>query len=116
MGPALDDSIEPLQSRLWIETEDVPQDSQLANLVDAFIASQPQGDPAITRQPFTLGGEPAELLDNVPGQLFSRVLLSYHDGRLYKLWFNPVDISVPDVLPDVERLFIAVTSSFAFLP
>ena len=116
LGPALDDSIEPLQSRLWIETENVPQDSQLANLVDTFIASQPQGEPAITRQSFTLGGKPAELLDNVPGQLFSRVLLSYHDGRLYKLWFNPVDLSVLDVLPDVERLFIAVTSSFAFLP
>lgn len=116
LGPALEDSIEPLQSRLWVETEDVPQDSQLTDLVDAFIANQPQGEPAITRQPFTLGGEPAELLDYVPGQLFSRVLLSYHNGRLYKLWFNPVDPAVPEVQPEVERLFLTVTGSFAFMP
>jgi len=116
LGPALDSSIEPLRSRLWIEVTPLAAGVDLKTAVDQFIAGQPLSDPAITRSPMTLGGEPAELLENVPGQLFSRLVLAVHNDKLYALWFNPVDSSVPIVQPEVERLYQAVTSSFAYLP
>jgi hypothetical protein len=116
LGPALDQSLESLQSRLWVEANPVPASSSLQAAVDAFIANLPQGISAPSRQPFTLGGEPAELLEGVPGQLSSRVALALHKDALYQLWFNPVDSSVPQVQPEVEKLFQAVVSSFSFLP
>jgi len=116
LGTPLDQSVEPLQSRLWVEVTPLASGADLKAAVEQFIAGQPQGDPAITRQSITLGGEPAELLDNVPGQLFSRVALAVHNDKLYALWFNPIDSSVQSVQPDVERLYQAVTKSFAFLP
>ena len=81
---------------MWVEANPLQPGTELSQAVGEFIASQPQGDPGITRQPFTLGGQPAELLENVPGQLFSRVILAVHNDQLYQLWFNPVDASVPD--------------------
>jgi hypothetical protein len=116
LGPAPDQSVEPLQSRLWVQAKPVPAGSSLTSAVDAFIGNLPQGVPAPTRQPFTLGGEPAEILEGVPGQLFSRVVLALHKDTLYQLWFNPVDDSVPQVQPEIEKLFEAVVSSFSFLP
>ncbi len=116
LGPALDQSIEPLQARLWVEANPLQPGTGLSQAVDEFIASQPTGDPGITRKPFGLGGQPAELLENVPGQLFSRVILAVHNDQLYQLWFNPVDPSVPDVQPEVEHLFQTIIHSFAYLP
>jgi hypothetical protein len=116
LGPALDQSAEPLQSRLWVEASPVPAGSSLQTAVDLFVENFPQGVPAPQRRLFTLGGEPAEILEGVPGQLFSRVVLALHNDTLYQLWFNPVDSSAPQVQPDVEKLFQAVSNSFSFLP
>lgn len=116
LGPAYDQSIEPLQARLWIETTPLSEGTDLAQAVNELLAGLPAGAPAITRQAAVLGGEPAEILENVPGQLFSRVAVVAHKGMLFQLWFNPMDSSVPNVLPDVERLFQAVSGSFSFLP
>jgi hypothetical protein len=116
MGPPLDQSVEPPQARLWVEANPLPAGTTLDQAVSDFIAKMPPGEPAITRQPTTLGGEPATVLENVPGQLFSRAVLAVHKDMLYQLWFNPVDSSVPNVQSDVERLYQAVTNSFAFLP
>lgn len=116
LGPSYDQSIEPLQARLWIETTPLAEGANLAQAVDELLAGLPSGAPAITRQAAVLGGEPAEILENVPGQLFSRVAVVAHKGMLFQLWFNPMDSSVPIVLPDVERLFQAVSGSFSFLP
>ncbi|MCU0489055.1 MAG: hypothetical protein MUE67_08895 [Anaerolineales bacterium] len=116
LGPSYDQSIEPLQARLWIETTPLAEGVELAQAVDELIAGLPAGTPAITRQAAVLGGMPAEILENVPGQLFSRVAVVAQNGMLYQLWFNPMDSSVPIVLPDVERLFQAVSGSFSFLP
>ncbi len=116
LGPSYDQSIEPLQARLWIETTPLAEGADLAQAVDDLLTGLPAGTPAITRQAAVLGGEPAEILENIPGQLFSRVAVVAHDGMLVQLWFNPMDSSVPIVLPDVERLFQAVSGSFSFLP
>jgi hypothetical protein len=116
LGPLLEEAIEPPQASFWIETETTPERSNLNAAVTAFIAAQPAGDPAITRSPASLGGVPAEVLENVPGQLASRVVIAVKDGIIYRLWFNPADANRPGLLPDLERAFTAVTGSFGWLP
>lgn len=116
LGEPLDQSIEPLQARLWIEANDVTATTTLEQALASFMADLPPADPPTSVSPSTLGGEPAFVLENVPGQLFSRVVLSLHNGKLYQLWFNPLDSSVPQVQPDVEALYQTVIDSFAYLP
>ncbi len=115
-GPPLDESPESLQAKLAIEVKPVPEGSGLTDVVDALImefAALPL--PAITRVPFELGGEPAQLLEVVPGREGSRDVLAIHDDTLYRLLFMPSTRDFPEAQPDVEALFEAVTASFAFL-
>jgi hypothetical protein len=64
----------------------------------------------------TLGYEPAERLDGVPGQDLGRVLLAVHGDRLYRLTFVPNDPSQGDVNMQMEALFTKVLNTFRFLP
>jgi hypothetical protein len=64
----------------------------------------------------TLGYEPAERLDGVPGQDLGRVLLAAHDDRLYRLTFVPTDPMQTEVYAQMETLFAKVLYTFRFLP
>ena len=64
----------------------------------------------------TLGYEPAERLDGVPGQDLGRVLLAVHDDRLYRLTFVPADPAQGAVYAAMEGLFEMVLQSWRFLP
>ena len=64
----------------------------------------------------TLGYEPAERLDGVPGQDLGRVLLAAHGDRLYRLTFVPADPSQTGVYAQMETLFAKVLYTFRFLP
>ena len=62
----------------------------------------------------TLGGEPVERLDGVPGQDLGRVLLAVHNDRLYRLTFVPADPLQTEVYAQMEELFAQVLSTFRF--
>lgn len=64
----------------------------------------------------TLGYEPADRLDGVPGQDLGRVLLAVHGDRLYRLTFIPADPTQSDVYAQMEALFSQVLATFRFLP
>ena len=64
----------------------------------------------------TLGYEPAERLDGVPGQDLGRVLLAVHGDRLYRLTFVPADPGQGEVYAQMEELFRQVLSTWRFLP
>jgi hypothetical protein len=64
----------------------------------------------------TLGYEPAERLDGVPGQDLGRVLLVTHNDRLYRLTFVPADPTQTGVYEQMEALFAQVLNTFRFLP
>jgi hypothetical protein len=64
----------------------------------------------------TAGYEPAERLDNVPGQDISRVIFVEHDGQLYKLTFVPASEDAGEVYQQMELLYELVIRSFRFLP
>jgi hypothetical protein len=65
---------------------------------------------------YQLGGEPAEVLEGVPGPEGSRDVFAIHDGRLYHLSFSPFYLNNPQAGNDVGLLYNIVTASFTFLP
>lgn len=86
-----------------------------AEAADALLADFP--DMGIQRSfGDTVGYEPAERLDGVPGQDLGRVLLAVHDDRLYRLTFVPADPTQGDVYTQMEALFNQVRDTWRFLP
>jgi hypothetical protein len=63
----------------------------------------------------TLDGEPAVLLEGMPGQDLGRVVLVGHRGHLYELTFVPASRD-DEAFMQMEALWAAVASSFRFLP
>ncbi len=114
LGPALDNSAEPVRAQLAIELLPLAEGADLDKAVDEFLLAFPRVE--IARSEATLGGEPAVRLDNVPGYTGSRDLLAIHGGKLYHLVFMPDLTSFPQAKKDVEALYASVTQSFTFLP
>lgn len=114
-GPALEQNADPIRVSLEISAQPVPENSALTPLVDAYLSSfrnvtMPM---PIRREASTLGSEPAESLEPVPGLLSSRVIMALHDDLLFTLRFHPSDIDFAEA--DLEELNQTVTGSFAFL-
>lgn len=102
----------------------VGQQSSLEELVSQYIQGLPDGGTQVVRNPlervggvdFQIGGEPAEFLEGVPGDQGSREILAKHADRLYRLSFAPSTDINPQAEPELESLFLIVTTSFSFLP
>lgn len=62
-----------------------------------------------------LDGEPANMVDNMPGQDISRQVFAVHNDRLYKLTFVPSDEAMGEVYTEMEALYELVMDSFNFL-
>jgi len=103
----------------------VGEQSTLEELVSQFIQGLPEGAASqVERNPaeriggvdFQIGWEPAEFLEGVPGADGSREILAKHADRLYRLSFVPSIRVNPQAAPELESLFLTVTTSFSFLP
>lgn len=114
VGPALDSSADPARAGMTLDVTPMTTTVTLKQAVDKFIQVQPKAQPAITRKSITFGGEPAEVLENVPARLASRNVLVLHNNVLYNFWFQP--LGVQKAQKDFDALYQAVTTSFAFLP
>jgi hypothetical protein len=115
-GPALDSNLEPLRANLLVEVKVAIQDKMLAEIVDAYLEQFAGLDvPPITRTPFELGGQPAEMLEVVPGREGSCDVFMLHQGMLFHLMFMPSVRDFPQAKDDVELLFDTVVSSFALM-
>jgi hypothetical protein len=115
-GPALDESSpEPLRVVFSMTVQTVSPNANLSRLVDAYLSQSylQEMSPAIGRAPGELDGVPAEVLEDVPGRLSSRLVMVIHDDMLYTLTFFPAD--VPEAAEGLEELYSTVTSSFRFL-
>ncbi len=100
--------------KLMIETTDAGA-KNAATAADELVASF-EGFEIPRTFGDTLGYEPAERLDGVPGQDLGRVLLVVHGDRLYRLTFVPADPSQAEVYAQMETLFAKVLYTFRFLP
>jgi heat shock protein HslJ len=113
-GPPLDQSLEPLQAGMSIVVRGPAIGRTLGEVVDGVTAEFK--DFPITRTQSTLDVEPAEIIEGHGEPWRSRQMFVIHNDTIYSLSVFPVDKAFPQVAPDVDELWQAVISSFAFLP
>jgi len=83
------------------------------------VASQYIADyafPETVPQETTLGGEPAVLIDNLPGQDTSRRVITLHNDVVYQLSVIRIGADYGEVGEEAEALFTQITTSFEFIP
>jgi hypothetical protein len=115
-GRPLGDPAEPIRVTLEVTVQTVPAGSSLPTLANSYRLAFLQADvstPTVSTSS-TLGGEPAETLESVPGRLPSRLLMALHDNMLYTLRFFPSETE--ETSNDLEALTQTVTGSFAYFP
>lgn len=113
-GPPLDDSFEPIRAALSIVVEGRDDGRSLDEWANQATADFP--GLTITRTETTLDGQPALLLEGMPGITGNTQLFTIHNGRVYHLTLYPVDPILPQAMPDVNELWATVMESFTFLP
>jgi hypothetical protein len=114
-GPALDQNLDALRASQALEVEVAVKDARLSEIVDRYVQQfAGMNIPAITRTPIVLGGEPAEMLEVVPGREGSRDVFVLHEGTLFHFLFMPSVRDFPQAKNDVAELNKAVTQSFSF--
>lgn len=108
---------------LTVDARHIAEGSALEEQVSGYV-NQFSDPSVIQRNPpqlvfgqgLTLGGEPAEALEGVPGPDGSRDIFALHDDKLFHLVFTPSFENNPQAANDVEQLYLVVMSSFNFLP
>lgn len=90
-------------------------DRSAEEVADEIVADfqGPAADFIIDRESITLDGEPAVMLDQVPGQELSRQVVAVHDGKLYRLTFITADEAMQEY-EGMQELYDAVMDSFTF--
>lgn len=109
-GPPLDSSPEPVSANVSISIVELAGRS-LAQAVDRVVADQP----ITSRTPAVVGGNPAEVVDGLPGRTGNTQIFVAHDESLYQLSFFPVDPAFAQADPDMARLLEAVLGSITFI-
>lgn len=112
-GPPLENNTNPARVHLEIRTQLVPVNSDLGQLVDAFLLPFQGSTWEITRESRKLGNENAEKLEPIPGLSSSRLVIALHKNILFTLRFQPMDLGFAKM--DLTTLAQNVNGSFAFL-
>jgi hypothetical protein len=114
-GPALDQNLDALRASMTLVAEVAVKDARWNEIVDQYVKQfEGMNIPAITRTPIELDGEPAEVLEVVPGREGSRDVFMLHNGTLYHFMFMPSVRDFPQAKNDAEELYQAVMQSFTF--
>ena len=102
-----------LRGLFWLEKSDA-YDRTAQVIADQDVSMVPGLNPG--RSTLTLGGEKAVVLDGMPGQDFTRKVYIVHEKTLYILTFTPTLSENVAAGDQMEVLFTAVTSSWAWSP
>lgn len=97
----------------WLETSD-SYDRTAEVIADQDITSA--GIPAVGRSSVTLDGEPAVVLDGMPGQDPQRRVYVVHGKMLYVLAFMPTKSENKATSDQMEALYAAIMNSWAWSP
>jgi hypothetical protein len=111
VGPQIPDT--DRRGLFWIEKSDA-YDRTAEVIADQDMTAA--GLPSVGRSFVTLDGEPAVVLDGMPGQDLQRRVYVVHDGTLYVLAFMPTRSENKAASDQMEALYTAVTSSWAWSP
>jgi hypothetical protein len=113
-GPAHGPGPEPLYASMTMEISILPDGQTLAQAVDVFVENLGDVPLPQTRQELNVGGEPAIVLEVVPGMLGSRDVFFVHRNLLFHLTFWPAPSVTPETSAEVEDLYQTVISSWNF--
>lgn len=97
----------------WIEISDA-YDRTAEKIADEDLTFAAGVD--VGRSTVTIGGEPAVVLDGMPGQDFQRRVYVVHEQTLYVLAFMPTRSENKVTNDQMEALYNAVTSSWTWFP
>ena len=98
-----------------VTTKTGPASSTLDGSVDEALAEFADFKAwEIKRTPAKVEGEPAIVVEPVPGRLSGRALYFMHGNTFYKLYFWPAGVKLAQA--DLAELYETVTGSFRFLP
>jgi hypothetical protein len=114
-GPALDQNVDPLHASLAVRLHPVPPGSHLEPLMNGYLSQfVNRVTVPVSRESARLGGEPAEVVEVIPGREGTREVLALHGDTLYHLAFSPSVRDFSAAASEVETLFRAVLDSFSF--
>jgi hypothetical protein len=111
VGPELPGS--DLRGLFWLEKSDA-FDRTAEVIADQDMTAA--GIPSVARSLVTLDGEPAVVLDGMPGQDFQRRVYVVRDQTLYVLAFMPTLSENKAAGDQLETLYDAITNSWAWSP
>lgn len=111
VGPEIPGS--DLRGLFWIEKSDA-YDRTAEVIADQDMTAA--GLPSVARSFVTLDGEPAVVLDGMPGQDLQRRVYVVHEGTLYVLAFMPTLSENQAAGDQVEALYAAIMDSWAWSP
>jgi hypothetical protein len=115
-GPAYGPGPEPLYAALTVDISLLKEGQTLDTAVDAFLVQLGDVPMPETRQVFMVAGEPAIMLEVMPGMLGSRDVFVTHNGKLFHFSFWPAPSVASETAEDVEDLFQTVLDSLTFNP
>lgn len=92
----------------------VPAEGRTAESAADQLVAENEGF-ELVRSEAMVAGQPAVVLDNVPGQDINRRVFFVQDDRLFTLYFSPADPAV-EAFADMESLYQDILSSFTFIP
>lgn len=113
-GPARGPGPEPMYASMTMEISVPPEGQTLEQAVDIFIKNLGDVPMPRTRQALNVGGEPAVMLEVVPGMLGSRDVFFIHHQLLFHLTFWPAPSVAPETSAEVEDIYQTVISSWSF--
>jgi hypothetical protein len=112
LGPALDDSVEPIHATLTVEFAPAT-DKPLREQAELYLKEFSVADPATYMwAQLQVGGEAGWMVEPVPAMLSYRIVFVQHNGNLFRLMYWPVDIS--EAQSDLNDLTQTTLGSFAF--
>jgi len=116
-GPALDQSIESVQATLNISRIGSSSGRTLTEITQEAWSGARE---AYTQSTITLGGDPATVAEGLligEAEWKIKEVIVIHANMAYKLTFTPVDDSAnfAKALPDIQKLWDTVITSFTFL-
>ncbi len=114
-GPPLDLTAAPLFAALTILIEDAAGGRTLSQVVDDYVRQFGVEAPA-SRTTITIGGESAEVVEDIPGRAGSREAFVLHNNAVYHVSAYPLNDPMLEARRDVEAVWQAVTTSLTFLP
>jgi hypothetical protein len=114
-GPALDGGTEPLQVGLTVLIEGNAFGRPVVDVVEDKLGELLMQGIPLTSTVGTLGGEPAIVIEGVPGRFGTRQMYAIHNDLVFHVTVYPVDPALPQATQDVRAVWSLVTATFTFI-